>query len=556
MIDETACQGTEGVHRRDLLRSGLMVAASAPFLISCAGRASSEARFPIVETTHGKLRGRAHGGLAEYKGIPYGASTGGANRFLPPQPASTWSGVRDALRLGDQSPQFNDDWPYWLDQSPASEDCLKLNVWAPETAGRSSRLPVMVWLHGGGWRFGSSGAPGYDGADITRAGNVVTVGINHRLNLFGFTYLGDGDERFASAGNAGQLDIVAALKWVRDNIEAFGGDPGNVTIFGQSGGGGKVTTLLGMEAAQGLFHKAIVQSGSVLRLREPAVAAKLTHQMYADLGIRNGDVEALQRLPTAALLKCYDRLRQMHGYNVPSVRHRPVADGEVISHQVWNRSAPALSRDIPMIIGSNLDETIPYCSVDMAKPIADDRALAAAAAKSAILNEIDPAALLPVIANYRREMPKLSPPELLLRVSTDIGFWKNAVRQQELKSTAGGAPVFAYECRWKTPCYGGMWSPHGIELPFVFNHPQYGAAWDGKDSDALRAAADPRGDRFRVGEQMFRDWVSFAHNGNPSTAALQWPAFDPAKRSTMVFDRSTRVENDIRPSLRPIVAAL
>lgn len=173
-----------------------------------------------------------------------------------------------------------------------------LNVWAPQTAGRSSRLPVKVWLHGGGWRFGSAGAPGYDGANIAREGNVVMVGINHRLNVFGFTYLGDGDERFATAGNAGQLDLVAALKWVKDNIEAFGGDPSNVTLFGQSGGGGKVTALLGMPSAHGLFRKAIVQSGSLLRYREPGDAAELAHQMYMKLGIRPGDVAALQRLST------------------------------------------------------------------------------------------------------------------------------------------------------------------------------------------------------------------------------------------------------------------
>jgi para-nitrobenzyl esterase len=561
MFDDNESQGGDGrssiLNRRDLLRGGLAVATSAALLLSPAGRAASGRRVPIVETTHGKLRGRVRHGLAEYKGIHYGASTGGANRFLGPQPVRAWSGVRDATRLGNQSPQSNDDMPMWLDPSPASEDCLVLNVWAPETAGRTSRLPVMVWLHGGGFRFGSAGAPGYDGGDIARAGNVVTVGINHRLNIFGYTYLGDSDERFAASGNAGQLDIVAALEWVRDNIEAFGGNPGNVTVFGQSGGGGKVTTLLAMESARGLFHKAIVQSGSLLRVHPPADAAELTHRIYADLGIRTGDVAALQRLPTAALLKSYVRLWESHALGAnPGTRHGPVADGKVISDPFWQGAAPTVSRDIPMIIGSDLHETILFYGADVAKPIADDTALATAAAAYAVINQVDPAMLQPVIAGYRKAMPELSAQELVVRISTDLGFWKNAIRQCELKSAAGGAPVFAYECQWKTPCFGGQWAPHGVELPFVFNHRHYGAAWDGKDSDTLRAATDPRGDRFRVGDQMFRAWIAFARSGTPSTRELSWPAYDVAKRSTMVFDRSTRVVDDVRSDVRALVASI
>ena len=164
--------------------------------------------------------------------------------------------------------------------------------------------------------------------------------------------------------------------------------------------------------------------------------------------------------------------------------------------------------------------------------------------------------LQPVIAGYRKAMPELSAQELVVRISTDLGFWKNAIRQCELKSAAGGAPVFAYECQWKTPCFGGQWAPHGVELPFVFNHRHYGAAWDGKDSDTLRAATDPHGDRFRVGDQMFRAWVTFARTGSPSTRELSWPAYDVAKRSTMVFDRSTRVVDDVRSDVRALVASI
>lgn len=561
MVDESVkpidrVEQPSTLRRRDLLCRGLAIATSAPFLISNAVRARSRERFRIVETIHGKLRGRVQGGLAEFKGMHYGASTGGSNRFLPPQPVHSWSGVRDATRLGNQSPQINHDLPIWLDPSPASEDCLVLNVWAPESAGRTSRLPVMVWVHGGGWRFGSAGAPGYDGANIARDGNVLMVGINHRLNIFGFTYLGDGDERFAASGNAGQLDLVAALNWIQDNIEVFGGDPSNVTLFGQSGGGGKVSTLLNMPAAHGLFHKAIIQSGSLLRNREPGEADELTHRMYADLGIRPGNIAALQGLSTTTLLQCYERVVESFQRIPPQFRYSPVVDGKVIHSQSWQASAPDLSRGVPMIVGSNLDEVIAYYFPDIAKPIDDDRALATAIAKCAVIAEIDPSVLQPVIAAYRREIPSLSKRELVVRIATDAGFWKNAVKQMELKSKAGGAPVFAYECQWKTPCYEGQWAVHGVELPFVFNHPHYGPAWDGKDSDELRAVADPKGDRLHVGEKMFRAWVSFARSGDPSTPELQWPSFSESRRLTMVFDHDTRLENDIRPDLRQVVAGI
>ncbi len=557
-VCKSSAENPSPIRRRDLLSGGLAVATSATLLLSSAGLSDSGEHFPIVETAHGKVRGRVRRGLAEFKGIHYGASTGGGNRFLPPQPVVAWSGVRDAIKLGDQSPQFNEDFPMWLDPSPASEDCLVLNVWAPEAAGRSSRLPVMVWLHGGGFSFGSAGAPGYDGGNLARAGNVVMVGINHRLNIFGYTYLGqEAGGQLASSGNVGQLDIVAALQWVKDNIEAFGGDPNNVTLFGQSGGGGKITTLLGMPLARGLFHKAIVQSGSLLRFREPAEAADLTHRMYADLAIRPGDVAALQRISTAALLQCYGRLRKSsQGSLSPSIMYGPVADGGAVGSQFWQGSAPELSRDIPMIIGSNRDETIAFYGPDFAKSIANDRALAVEIAKYATINQIDPMSLQPVIADYKRAMPSLSVQELVVRISTDIGFWKNAVRQAELKSAAGGAAVFAYECQWKTPCFGGQWAPHGVELPFVFNHRYYGAAWDGKDSDALRAAADPRKDRFIVGDQMFGAWVNFARYGTPSTPDLPWPTYDVAQRSTMVFDHHSRVVKDVRSEFRALLASV
>src|SRR4051794_18965023 len=251
---------------------------------------------PVVETAAGKLRGIASGGISAFKGIPYGAPTGGANRFMPPQPPAPWSGIREAASCHAQAPQMPgrpERRPELrtilgpADTSPESEDCLTLNVWTPgigPAASNGAKLPVMVWLHGGAFAYGSGNRAVTDGANLARSGDVVVVSVNHRLNIFGFLHLADlGGERYAHSGNAGVLDLVAALEWVRDNIAAFGGDPGNVTIFGESGGGGKVSVLLAMPRARELFHRAVIQSGAAIRVRTSVRAAALTEAVLREL---------------------------------------------------------------------------------------------------------------------------------------------------------------------------------------------------------------------------------------------------------------------------------
>lgn len=528
------------------------------------GRAPrSSTDFRIVETENGRLRGMVDNGLAVFKGIHYGASTAGTNRFLPPQPVVPWAGVRDALVLGPQCPQINADFPGWSDPSEENEDCLVLNIWAPDHATSRSKLPVMVWLHGGGYFYGSAGAPLYDGGSMARRGDVIAVGVNHRLNAFGYTHLGEAaDGRFSGSGNAGQRDLVAALKWVKENIAAFGGDPGNVTIFGQSGGGGKVMTLMAMEEAGGLFHKAILMSGAPLRFITAEEASTVTAGLYKELGIREGDVEALQRAPAKALLSYVGKLNDppfsADGLS-PALGYRPVIDGEVLMSQSWVEDAPQLARDIPIMIGSDLHETVTLVGsmpgeLDM-QPV-DDLDFARRLAPYAVVNKVQVQELVPLIGEYRRAMPSLSQKELLLRITTDIGLWNFSLRLSSAKAEQGGAPVFTYECHWKTPCFDGMWSPHGIELPFVFNHQDYGVAWDGKDSNEARIVADPQGDRFDVGDKMFNAWINFARTGDPSTDNLAWPAYDTNSRQTMVFDTHTRVVNDLRGDLRPHIMAL
>src|SRR4051794_16949532 len=267
------------------------------------------ANAPIVETASGKVRGAENAGIYAFKGIPYGASTAGANRFQPPRPAEPWAGVRDALALGGRAPQWQAGptrrpgmatllGP--VDTSPETEDCLSLHVWTPGLDG--AKRPVMVWLHGGAFHFGSASRAVTDGANLARRGDVVVVSVNHRLNILGhFDLSGLGGERYAHSGNAGVLDLIAALEWVRDNIEAFGGDPGNVTIFGESGGGGKVSVLLAMPAARGLFHRAVIQSGATIRVSTRERGNALAEAVLKELGIARGDCDRLQDVPAAKL---------------------------------------------------------------------------------------------------------------------------------------------------------------------------------------------------------------------------------------------------------------
>src|SRR5438128_2867902 len=332
-----------------------------------------------VETTAGRVRCLVMEKIQAFKGVPYGASTAGARRFLPPVKVQPWPGVRDAFEIGLRSPLIDSvlvpEWAPLNLREPMGEDCLNLNLWTPG-ATRVDKRPVMVWLHGGGYSAGSPNMIPYDGANLTRKHDVVVVGLTHRLNVFGFAYLAElGGEKYADASNAGMKDIIAGLEWIRDNIASFGGDPGNVTIFGQSGGAGKVSTLLGMPAAQGLFHRAIAQSGSAVASMPATVATQHAEAFMGRLGLKSSEVDALQTLPMEQLLRALAPRNggggagreggatgaargrgAAGGFTGGGFAASPVVDGTSLPHDVFNPTATRISQNVPLLIGSTETE--------------------------------------------------------------------------------------------------------------------------------------------------------------------------------------------------------
>jgi len=486
----------------------------------------------VVGTNLGKIRGGKSDGIHIFRGIPYGADTGGKNRFLPPKPATKWSGVRDTLEYGDACPQT----PYDL-VKPAgiawfgpffpqtySEDCLRLNVWTPAINSGGKR-PVLVWLHGGGFSRGSGASSAYEGTNVCKRGDVVSVTVNHRLNVFGYTHMADVlGEGYESSGNAGMLDIVQALEWVRDNIENFGGDPDNVMIFGESGGGVKVSTLLGMPSAKGLFHRAVIQSGPGLTAGDPGVGTRAAKAVIEELGITTSDLSELATVSADELLATVGPATRKSGGRA----FRPVLGSELPAH-MFDPVATELSADVPIMIGTTQHERSLFTTTTPDLYELDEVGLKKEVGKI-VGDRADT-----FISTYRKLAPDATPSDIYFTIGSDQWMRNSSIRLAERKHEQGRAPVFMYRFDWRSPAWDGRFmAAHAFEIPFVFDNTQL-------NSDITGGTPESKA----LGANMSDAWIAFARTGNPNHDGLpHWPAYDPTDRATMMFDIQCEVEND------------
>jgi para-nitrobenzyl esterase len=491
-----------------------------------------------IATRGGKVRGRVVDGVHCFKNIPYGASTAGTNRFRPPQPAGPWTGVKDCFEWGHYAPQSNrargaKQLEYFgllraESRLGPSEDCLNLNVWTKSTSEGAKR-PVMVWFHGGGYDQGSAVSQGYDGLGLAKHQDVVMVSVNHRLNILGYLFLGDlGGDDFKAVANVGQLDLVASLEWVRDNIAAFGGDPNRVMIFGQSGGGGKVSNLLGMPPASGLFQRAAIESGASLRAATRDVASKSAEALFKALDLKPGQGRELQLVPLDKLMAAGN-----------AVRVAPVVDGKVIPENPFEPVATPLSAGVPVIVGYTRTERTVY-EID-----------------NAGYGQLDEAGLLDrtkrlfgdaaphLIEIYRKKSPKATPYELATNITTDAGAM-SSIRLAERRAALGKAPTYLYVFAWETPVMH-LRAPHTVEIPFVFNHIDVSESMVGPVKPGMH----------ELESHTAGSWSALARSGDPNHKGLpNWTPYSATNRAVMTFDIPCRVDNDPTGEVRKILEKL
>ena len=507
--------------------------------------ADAPAGAATVATTAGKIRGTQAPGVYAFKGIPYGATSAAAARFQPPAKPKPWSGVREATQLGPRSPQllslFHGFVPPEVEvmdrDEMMGEDCLVLNVWTP-TLDRTRKLPVMVWLHGGGFTSGSGGFICYDGTQLAKKHDVVVVTVNHRLGPLGYLYLaGFGSERYAASGNVGNLDIVAALEWVRDNIAACGGDPNNVTLFGQSGGGGKVSSLMAMPAAHGLFRRAIVQSGaSVMGISRDA-ASKDAERYLARLNLKSNQVDQLQNLPMEQLLKAANE------GSGPPINWGPVVDGRTLPSDPFDPAAPELSGNVPVLIGT-VETEVTFFPGQPLEPM-DDATFHGKVKQ--LLRTASDADVDRVIAAYRAGRRDRTNTDLYLIMASD-GFRASILLEAERKAEQTQAAVYQYYFTWRSPVRDGkLRTFHTLEIPFVFDN-----------VDECKSMTGAGADRLPLADMMSSAWVAFARTGNPNHKGLPdvWVPYDNTRRAVMVFNNDSRIINDPHGSEQRLLRSL
>lgn len=502
------------------------------------------ARDPVVETRFGRVRGASRNGVHVFKAVPYGDDTSGPNRFMPPRAPKPWAGVRDCLEYGPQTPQGSGPSEAQSPRSPdgytrlyvgrpetQSEDCLILNIWTPALDG--AKRPVMFWIHGGGFSTGSGSSPWYDGTNVALKQDVVVVTINHRLNVFGYAHLGAFNDRFADSANCGTLDCIAALQWVRDNIDRFGGDPGRVMIHGQSGGGRKTSMLLATTPAQGLYQRAVVQSGSQLRVDSLETGEAKARRLLAALNIEPGEVHRLQDVPLADIQRVQAiaaRGQWMPVAGTPSLPTHP-CDGVI----------PSMSRDVPLMLGTCRTEVAGYLATDAAM---DDLGEAQLLERLEGVQRGQGAALL---AMYRRLYPQAGNAEIAYMAGSDRSYFLDSTIMATARAEQAAAATFYYSFDWETPVDDGrFFAPHAVEIPFVFDSLAL--------AETIVGPVTPEAQR--LADQVSGLWASFARTGVPSAPDVPaWTPYDSRRRATLVINAESRIVDDARGEERRTMLA-
>jgi para-nitrobenzyl esterase len=542
------------VDRRSLLKASVLgIGATVMQKLSTAMGDSSAPSQSIVETAMGRVRGRIVSGVHIFKGIPYGASTAGKNRFMPPAKPDPWAGVRDALEYGHSAPQTIPGASGILagadfmasTSNPAGigegEDCLALNVWTPSVKDNHKR-PVMVWCHGGAFTSGSGSAPLYDGANLARRGDVVVVTINHRLGLLGYTYLGHASDAFKASGNVGMLDIVAALAWVRDNIANFGGDPGRVLVFGESGGGQKVSTLLAMPPAKGLFHRAVIESGPGVKMNSLDYGTKVGDMVLAELGVKPDGVTDIQSLSLDRIMAAQGAVSRKLGGFIPGMiaGFSPVVDGVSLPQNPFDPVAPEVSADVPVLIGFNRTELTLFAAGDPTAFTLDEAGLHKRI--QSLLGDRAEAA----IQVFRSDYPNENSTGLYFLIASAYPTVAFTSKIAERRAALGKAPTFVYEFTWETPILKGkLRSPHTIEMPFVF---------DNVSDPVVQKLMGSAPDIFPLAERVSGAWAAFAATGSPNSKGFpRWPAYSAADRNVMMINSTSEVVKDPARQSREVI---
>lgn len=509
-----------------------VIATAAASLSACATLAGPSE--PIAETTLGRIRGTHRQGVYAFKGVPYAASTAGVNRFRGPAPRAPWAGIRDALEGGASAPQPKSAAPvefawYWSDIA-ASEDCLSLSLFTPALRDHKRR-PVLVWLHGGAFSIGAGTSAGFDGSHLALSQDVVVVSVNHRLNVLGSLYTGEyPDQLSPESANVGTLDQLAALKWIKANADAFGGDPDNITVFGQSGGAAKVTALLGLPAARGYIQRAIVQSGSgAWKLASPEAAARAGHAFLREFGLTAANAGRLREVPVEQLIAAFGKLSAAAG---GVSEFRPTLDGQVFTEDPFDPVASPLSADIPLLIGNAVQEATFFLAADPA-----NFSLSAAQVRARLQRfiRLNDAATDRLIATYRDIDGKATPSELLIAIAGDYNYRLPTLAVADRKAAQNRAPVYAYQFEWKSPARGGaLGSPHTSEVPFIFG-----------TLEAARPLIQDSADQFEVRDRLGAIWAQFARTGNPVTNAVAgWTPYQASSRTTALLGRHWQAKAD------------